>query len=399
MMSSPAAPWFVRTPAAGRGARVALVVGVSAALLAMMALAGGSARQLLFVPVLGVAVVSLVAGIPAGLITSGLSLAGLAFFGAGGPPWDEDRFELGRLIGVGVVAVLVSWATGSLRSAYQRAAEERSAAVVAAEQLAREKARAESAVRMRDEVLSVVSHDLKNPLATIQVTADLLERRCDRLAPELSRHARTIQQNVAGASRLIADLLDAASIEAGRLSLRPRAVAVETIARDAIERMAPLAQAAGLALELHARETQAEVTCDTDRVLQVLSNLIGNAVKVTPPGGTVGLSVEPLQGEIRFTVSDTGCGVDPEDLPHLFDRFRRGRSAAYKGSGLGLAIARGLVEAHGGAIGVDSAPGQGARFWFTLPLTAGSGPDAPRRGSARGAADSPSLIRVAGAPR
>jgi signal transduction histidine kinase len=284
---------------------------------------------------------------------------------------------------MGVVAVLVSAAAGSLRSAYRRAGEERAAAVAAAEQLACEKARAERAVDVRDQVLAVVSHDLKNPLATIGVTADLLERRCDRLAPELSRHARTIRQNVLGANRLIGDLLDAASIEAGRLSLHLRPATAGDIARDAVDRIRPLAEAAGLVVNLELPGPPVEVACDRDRVLQVFSNLIGNAVKATPSDGTIGVALEAAPGEIRFTVSDTGCGIDPEELPHLFDRFRRGRSAQYQGSGLGLAIARGIVEAHGGTIGVDSAPGRGTRFSFTLPLTAGSQPSASGGEAAR----------------
>jgi signal transduction histidine kinase len=370
-----AAPWFVRTPKEPLGVRLIIAALVPVALLGAMSLAGPSAHQFLFVPILGVALVSLVGGVRAGLLASALSIAGVAGLFLE-PAGVEGRFERVRLAGMGVVAVLVSAAAGSLRSAYRRAGEERAAAVAAAEQLAREKARAERAVDVRDQVLAVVSHDLKNPLATIGVTADLLERRCDRLAPELSRHARTIRQNVLGANRLIGDLLDAASIEAGCLSLHLRPATAGDIARDAVDRIRPLAEAAGLVVNLELPGPPVEVACDRDRVLQVFSNLIGNAVKATPSDGTIGVALEAAPGEIRFTVSDTGCGIDPEELPHLFDRFRRGRSAQYQGSGLGLAIARGIVEAHGGTIGVDSAPGRGTRFSFTLPLAPGEGPGA-----------------------
>ena len=378
-------PWFARTPGGRAVVRLTLAALVPVALLGAMSLAGASAHQFLFVPILGVALVSLVGGVRAGLLASALSIAGVAvlFLEPAGSLRVEGRFERVRLTGMGVVAVLVSAAAGSLRSAYRRAGEERAAAVAAAEQLACEKARAERAVEVRDQVLAVVSHDLKNPLATIGVTADLLERRCDRLAPELSRHARTIRQNVLGANRLIGDLLDAASIEAGRLSLHLRPATAGDIARDAVDRIRPLAEAAGLVVNLELPGPPVEVACDRDRVLQVFSNLIGNAVKATPSDGTIGVALEAAPGEIRFTVSDTGCGIDPEELPHLFDRFRRGRSAQYQGSGLGLAIARGIVEAHGGTIGVDSAPGRGTRFSFTLPLAPGEGsgdePAAPTR--------------------
>jgi signal transduction histidine kinase len=368
-----ATSWFASTLVRDLfGVRLALAMFVPALFLAMMAFAGEHAYQFLFVPILGVALVSLLAGVGAGLLASVLSIAGLAFFffkpvGSFGV---EGEFERVRLAGVGIVATLVSGAAGSLRTAHRRAAEERAAAVAAAEQLDREKTRAERAVQVRDEVLAIVAHDLRNPLATINVTAELLELRCNRLAPELARHALTIQSNVLGANRLIADLLDVATIEAGRLSLQLGPVAAGMLARDAVDRILPLAEAAGLKVELHVPDTSIEVTCDRDRVLQVLSNLIGNAVKVTPCGGAIAIAMEALRGEVRFTVSDTGCGIDPEELPQMFDRFRRGRSAQYKGSGLGLAIVRGIVEAHRGTIEVDSAPGQGARFSFTLPLGA-----------------------------
>jgi signal transduction histidine kinase len=338
----------------------------------MWAVAGEHTHRFLFVPVLGIALVSLLCGIAAGVLASALSTAGLAaiaFFGDAGT--HVASVEVTRLAGVGVVSLLVACTNGSLQSAYRIAAKGRAAATRAAEQLAREKARTERAVEVRDEVLAVVSHDLRNPLAVVSVTADLLERRCDRVAPDLSRHARTIQRHVVEMNRLIGDLVDVAKIEAGRFPITLAVASAEQIGREAVERFLPLAGAAGVALELRAHGgALPDVRCDPGRILQALSNLLGNALKATPAGGQVAVIVEPLADQVRFTVSDTGRGIEPDDLPHLFDRFRRGRSPGYEGSGLGLAIVRGIIEAHGGSVSVESAPGQGARFTFALRTAA-----------------------------
>jgi len=357
-------------------ARAASALGPLALVYALHALAGGHAHQFLFVPVLGVAVASFVYGVRAGVVASAVSVVALAHWVLDGGSVRMSPFEAVRLAGVGTVSLLVAWVTGSLRSAYRRAAAERAAALSAAEQLSLEKTRAERAVEVRDEVLAIVSHDLRSPVTATAVTADLLERRLDREAPALSRYARTIQRRADEMGRLIADLLDAASIEAGRLSIRPCTLPAISLGRRAVERFQPLAEAAGIALELRVEEELPQIECDPDRILQALSNLLGNALKVTPAGGTVAVTIGASADEIRFTVSDTGCGIEAEDVPHLFERFRRGRSVKYEGSGLGLAIVRGIIEAHGGRVRVESAPGQGARFSFALPVTR---PAAPAR--------------------
>jgi signal transduction histidine kinase len=145
-----------------------------------------------------------------------------------------------------------------------------------------------------------------------------------------------------------------------------------TLLRETVTSFEPLAEENELHVVLDLARSQAlpAVHCDRDRVLQVLSNLIANAIKVTPGGGTITLAAEPRQHEVVLVVSDTGPGIAPDQLEHIFDRYWRGGRVGYKGTGLGLGIARGIVEAHGGRIWVESALGQGATFRFTLPIEA-----------------------------
>jgi signal transduction histidine kinase len=165
---------------------------------------------------------------------------------------------------------------------------------------------------------------------------------------------------------LIQDLLDVSRMERGATALELAPRRAGELLDEAAGTLRPLAAAHGLALEV--RGCDAVVEADAARVLQVLSNLAGNAVKFTPEGGTVTLACDPADGEARFSVADTGSGIDPEQLPHIFGTFWQARHADRRGLGLGLSIARGLVEAHGGRIWVESEPGRGTTFFFTLPL-------------------------------
>jgi signal transduction histidine kinase len=225
------------------------------------------------------------------------------------------------------------------------------------------------AVRHRDEVLSIVSHDLRNLLSPVLLGARGLQAaaRAGTLGPE--KLARTLERIVtAGArmGRLIGDLVDLSRLQEGRLSVvRARQHPGELVA-EVVEAFRPAAEAKALALDADVPQDLPDVDCDRDRVVQVLGNLVSNAVKATERG-FVRVRAEPRAGEVLFEVADSGPGIAAEDAPHIFDRFRRGAGAAYAGSGLGLAIARGLVEAHGGRIWVESTPGLGSRFLFTLP--------------------------------
>ena len=230
------------------------------------------------------------------------------------------------------------------------------------------------ASRARDELLAVVSHDLRAPLAAVQLAAGVLARRVGvEGSPDLMRVVDTVKRATARAARLVDDLVDSARLERGRLALQRSQYPAAALAREALAVAEPLAREHGVSLTLEAAPDSGAVDCDRHRVLQVLANLIGNALKVMPGGGAIRLGVRRERGEVVFEVADTGPGIAADDLPHVFDRYWRSAGASYEGSGLGLAIARGIVEAHGGEIRVRSAPGEGATFTFTLPAPAEAG--------------------------
>jgi two-component system, sensor histidine kinase and response regulator len=225
------------------------------------------------------------------------------------------------------------------------------------------KQKAEAATRMRDEVLATVSHDLKNPLGTIFTSASLL-----RDVP-LDEQAQRRQIEIIGRTaermdQLIGDLLDVSRMEAGRFTVDAAPERAHALIADAREMLLNLAQANDVQLVEDLDGDDVAVVADRGRVLQVFSNLIGNAIKFTPAGGTVTIRADRDGDAVRFSVADTGIGISEDDLPHIFDRFWYGGTGG--GSGLGLAIAKGIVEAHGGRIGVRSSD-HGSTFHFTLP--------------------------------
>jgi two-component system, sensor histidine kinase and response regulator len=227
------------------------------------------------------------------------------------------------------------------------------------------KQEAEAATRARDDVLATVSHDLKNPLGTIYTSAALLLDM--EMAPGAQRHQiEIIRRTARRMDRLIQDLLDVSRMEGGRFSVDQRPESARALLEEAVEMHASIAAARDIGLSAELPAGDAEVHADRHRVLQVLSNLIGNAVKFTPDGGRITLRLEHDAGWARFHVSDTGSGISQEDLPRIFDRFWHGGEGG--GSGLGLAIARGIVEGHGGEISATSS-GSGTTFSFSLPLT------------------------------
>jgi signal transduction histidine kinase/DNA-binding NarL/FixJ family response regulator len=225
--------------------------------------------------------------------------------------------------------------------------------------------RAQQAVEARDGMLAVVSHDLRNPLNVIATSASLILE--IPLAEEKKRaQLEVIRRTTDRMNRLIQDLLDVTGIEAGKLSIKPEPLEVDHTLEEACEMMAPLAAERGLELVSRPSGLGQAVRADRERLLQVFSNLLGNAIRFTPHGGTVVIGAEQGDGSVVFFVEDTGPGIPTDDLPHLFDRFWKGKNSP--GSGLGLPIAKGIVEVHGGTIAVESALGRGTRIHFTIPL-------------------------------
>jgi PAS domain S-box-containing protein len=224
---------------------------------------------------------------------------------------------------------------------------------------------ARHAVWARDEVLAIVSHDLRNPINTISMTAELLREMMP--TDEGKRLTEIIGRSTEQMEHLIRDLLDVARIEAGALTIEPTDQDPAEIVRDAVELQQPLAERNAIQLTAETGPQLPTISADRERLLQVFQNLIDNALKFTPDSGTITVRAEPAPGEVRFAVSDNGSGIDPEELPHLFDRFWQAGKPTRTGAGLGLAIVRGIVEAHGGRIQAESAPGAGTTITFTIP--------------------------------
>jgi signal transduction histidine kinase len=220
------------------------------------------------------------------------------------------------------------------------------------------------AAQARDEILAIVAHDLRNPASTILMQTALL-RYGAQPRPGARKPADVIERAATRMLRLIQDLLDETSIEAGRLSIEPTSIAPTQLVSDSLERQKPLTASASLELRPDLQAQLPEVWADRDRLLQVFENLIGNALKFTEPGGQITLGAAPRGTEVLFWVADTGRGIAAEDLPRLFDRFWQAQKR--QGAGLGLPIVKGIIEAHHGRIWVESTPGKGTTFCFTIP--------------------------------
>ena len=226
---------------------------------------------------------------------------------------------------------------------------------------------AELATRAREEVLGVVAHDLRNPIHLLGSTAELLsDPRLDASErPDLRDAAKRAVRQM---DRLIGDLLDTVRLQAGRLSLQVKEVKASRLLDQAEATFRQMAVDKHVQFDVTTPKDDLVLRADEDRTAQVLGNLLGNAFKFTPAGGHVALSVTRSDGEAQFHVSDTGPGLSPEQVGQLFQRFWQGRPGDRRGVGLGLTIARGIVEAHGGRVWVDSEPEKGSTFNFTLPL-------------------------------
>ncbi|MGI8507968.1 MAG: ATP-binding response regulator [Gemmatimonadaceae bacterium] len=239
---------------------------------------------------------------------------------------------------------------------------------------------AQQATRARDDILAVVSHDLRNPIHTIQLSASfLLEALADPAGaePPLVQQLNVIRRAALRGNALIQDLLDVTRIETGRLPIEPFGISAPALLTEIVTEMLPLVGEKEIVLESIWNGPAALVCADRQRVGQVFSNLVGNAIKFTPRGGRIVLGGELKGGMVEFSVTDSGSGVPVAHIPHLFDRFWQAKSTARQGAGLGLSIVKGIVEAHGGSVAVTSVVDEGSTFRFTLRRASAAGVACP----------------------
>jgi PAS domain S-box-containing protein len=227
-----------------------------------------------------------------------------------------------------------------------------------------------NALRARDEILALLAHDLQNAVNALSLNTRLLLR----VPPETEREGRMhdygmrVDWSAETTKRLIQDMLDVQRIEGGYFSVDPRPESVIPLVEEAIEPMHALAAEKSIRLETRLDRTSGPALCDRGRIVQVLHNLVGNAIKFAPEGGEVVVEAAPSDPQVRFAVGDNGPGIAPEHLPHVFERhWQAPTNVIRRGSGLGLFIVKTIVEAHEGRTWVQSTPGSGASFFFTLP--------------------------------
>jgi signal transduction histidine kinase len=265
------------------------------------------------------------------------------------------RTSLHALLGVLVLAsiAIAAFIARALVRSYQK------------EQLALDTSR--KAVAARDEIMGLVAHDLRNPLSAILMRAALIREGAENAT--ITKHAAGIESVVQRMDALIKTMLDVATIESGHFTVKPERCNAASLVDTTVEMFGGLADQKQIKLDPELVAPNTVVRADRDRVLQVLQNLVGNAIKFTPPGGRVSIAVEPERDGVRFRIADDGPGIPTENLASVFDRFWKREAGGTKGTGLGLFIAKGIVEAHGGRIWAESIPGDGAVFSFTLPAT------------------------------
>lgn len=279
------------------------------------------------------------------------------------------RDENGTVVGASKIARDISYRLEAEAERARLLAEVQNHAAVT-EKLSRA---AHDASRLKDEFLATLSHELRTPLNAILGYARMLRR--GQVETEKSDRAiEVIERNATALTQIVEDVLDVSRITAGKVRLNIQAVDPVELVRNSILSVAPAADARGVRLETIIRNNVGMIAADTDRLQQVLWNVLSNAVKFTGRGGAVRVELAKSEGDVEIVVSDTGIGIAPDFLPYLFDRFRQADARTTReqgGLGLGLAIARHFVEMHGGTISASSrGEGQGATFRVRLPVMA-----------------------------
>jgi PAS domain S-box-containing protein len=270
---------------------------------------------------------------------------------------------------LGVLRLGMTESGRTYSDADRRVAEEIAHRTAVALENSRLHAQTEKAVRDRDEILAVVSHDMGSPLNTIVMAVGTFREKARRkeIDEADSRMIEIIGRAATRMTRLTRDLLDVSSIEANQLAIELKPTRIAAVVDDLLGALQATAGKQGLNLSVSHTDVTLLAHCDRDRILQVLANLVGNAIKFTASAGRIEVSIEPDGDLLRFVVRDTGAGISAELLPHVFERNRQAPETAAQGRGLGLFIAKGIVEAHGGRIRVESELGVGTAFEFCIP--------------------------------
>ncbi len=268
---------------------------------------------------------------------------------------------------LGVITIVSSSAQRLYEPAEVRVVEELARRAALSIANARLFAETERAVKTRDDVLAIVSHDLRDPVVRTGLVAQLLRQSERTDARKLVEFADDIQRSVDDMHLLIDDLLDFARIHSATFSVETQADSLHRVVSSIVDRMKVPAKSKRQLLRVDVAPSLPQVVIDAHRIGQVLSNLIGNAIKFTPEGGTIRIAARQQGNAVTVCVTDSGLGIPPEHLSHIFDRFWQAPLTRHLGSGLGLAIAKGIVEAHGGTIWAESEVGKGSSFSFTLP--------------------------------
>jgi PAS domain S-box-containing protein len=227
------------------------------------------------------------------------------------------------------------------------------------------------AVQAHQEVVAVVAHDLKNPLTAVDLCADvLLKYGKNKKDDTMQRLVERIKKGSGRALKFTQDILDVTKVEAGRFAIDPTPGNAKPLILEVMDVFRPLALEKSIDLKMEFKAESCQIYCDPDRMMQVFFNLIGNAIKFIQQGGEIWIKAQPNNQNLLFTITDTGPGIPSDELPHLFERFWQAKKfASKKGLGLGLYIAKGIIEAHGGKIWVESKEGHGTSFYFTIPMT------------------------------
>lgn len=335
--------------------RYGVAVLLACASLSLVYVLPEAGSELSSLALFSVVLSALYGGLGPALLDTAITALGIDYFFAAPVRRVFDSWDsLLRILIFGLVGFLIADIVASLRDAYGR--------------LRAEHREAELAKRAREDVLAMVSHDLRSPLSSILLSADDLGRMVERRPPEeLRAAAQRIARSGRHMSRLIDDLLDAVKIEKGQFRIEPGAHDLAALAEEALHSVGAAAQAKGVRLQRLVPEGDYRLRCDGARVTQALSNLLGNAVKFSPEGAVVEIELQSRAAQLAVKVTDCGPGIAEQDLPLLFLRYGQAKATAYKGTGLGLFIAQSIAQAHGGHIAVVSRPGRGAAFTLTLP--------------------------------